>query len=450
MEGVRSMFETLGLPTLMDYVKIPCVSPLYDPQWERNGHIETAITVIKDWTESLGIEGLRSEVLRVEGAPPALVCDVEGTGGSEATVVIYGHLDKQPGQDSWDAFTPVLREGRLYGRGSSDDGYAVISSLLAVKSLGSPRPHCVLLMEFEEESGSPHFPLYLRQLSLTPTLVIVLDSNVPNFDRIWVTDSMRGSINFDLTVEVLQKGVHSGCSGLIPDSFRVLRSLIGRIEDHQTGSIRLPELHTNIPVKVYSQYAELSAMDPHWLSSFPLDSDTHPLHTDTVELRLNQTWRPALTITGVSGLPSCSKAGNVLRPSTSVRMAIRLPPDIHPETAFFHVEKTLCTNVPSDTKFTIDRVKMASGWVANTRSSRLDNALTEASNLCFGVDYGCSAAGGTIPVLSLLSSAFPEAEFLVTGVLSPDSNAHSPNESLNIEYCVRLTAALERVIGAFI
>jgi len=446
---MRSLFETEGLPALLDFVKVPSLSPRFDTEWAAKGHIEQAVETVKAWAEGLGLPGLSTHILRVSNAPPVLLCDIPGSNPASHTVLLYGHLDKQPGQASWPAFSPVLKEGKLYGRGAADDEYAAITALLAIKACGADKPRCVVLLETEEESGSPHFSTYLQEIKERiglPGLIIVLDSNIPSYDRLWVTESMRGSISFDLRVDVLGKGVHSGCSGLVPDSFRVLRCLLARLEDPKTGRIRLPQLHSALPPHLYRLFASLAQLDPAWLSAFPLCSE--PLHQDMVELRLNQAWRPALTVVGVDGLPGCQKAGNVVRPYTAVRVAIRLPPDLSPTEAYKAVQSSLLAAVPSQAQVTLTNSTLAEGWVSRVQSQKLQNAIKIASQHCFGTEPLASAAGGTIPVLSLLSAAFPEAEFLVTGVLGPGSNAHSQYECLDVEYCIKLTAAIASILKA--
>lgn len=449
--SMRSLFETEGLGALLAFVKVPSLSPRFEAEWAVKGDIEQAVETVKVWAEGLEVPGLSTTVLRLSNAPPVLLCDIPGSSPASATILLYGHLDKQPGQASWPAFTPVLKEGKLYGRGAADDGYAAITALLAIKACGADRPRCVVILETEEESGSPHFSAYLEEIKNRiglPALIIVLDSNIPSYGRFWVTESMRGSLNFDLRVDVLGKGVHSGSSGLVPDSFRVLRCLLARLEDSKTGRIRLAQLHSALPPHLYRVFASLSQLDPAWLSAFPFCDSTVPLQPDTVELRLNQAWRPALTVTGVDGLPSSEKAGNVVRPYTAVRVAIRLPPDVNPVLAYKAVEKAVLAAVPSQAKVTISNCAVAEGWVNRTPSPKLQSAIKEAAQHCFGTEASASAAGGTIPVLSLLSATFPEAEFLVTGVLGPGSNAHCPYECLDIEYCVKLTAAIASILRA--
>ena len=451
VESTQRLFETEGLSALLDFVKVPCVSPRYEPDWQAKGYIQQAVEGMKTWAEELGIPGLSTQILQICNAPPVLFCDIPGSSPSSPTICLYGHLDKQPGQVTWPAFTPVLKEGKLYGRGAADDGYAAITALIAIKACGTNRPRCVVVLETEEESGSPHFSEYLQEIRSrigSPALIIVLDSNIPSYDRLWVTESMRGSLNFDLRVDVLEKGIHSGCSGLLPDSFRVLRCLLARIEDPKTGQIRLPALHSSISPHTYRLFATLSQHDPTWLSAFPFSGSTGPLHSDIVELRLNQAWRPAMTITGADGIPSSQKAGNVMRPYTAVRVAMRLPPDINPAEAHKAVERTVLEEVPNKAKVSIENLGLAEGWVAKAQSQRLQNAINTASISCFGTEALASAAGGTIPVLSLLSAAFPEADFLVTGVLGPGSNAHSSYECLDVQYCAKLTAAVASILKA--
>ncbi|MEA2336170.1 MAG: hypothetical protein QOE82_177, partial [Thermoanaerobaculia bacterium] len=216
--SVSQIWDASIVPTLQRYIRIPNQSPLFDPDWKANGHMSQAVTLAKAWVEEQQIEGLRIETHELEGRTPLIFIAVDGDDSS--TVLMYGHLDKQPAMVGWDAglgpWTPVLRDGRLFGRGGADDGYAIfaaVSAIRAIKQQNVAHSRIVVIIECCEESGSVDLPPYIDFFSDrigTPRLVICLDSGCGNYDQLWITTSLRGSIVGNLTVEVLTEGVHSG------------------------------------------------------------------------------------------------------------------------------------------------------------------------------------------------------------------------------------------------
>ena len=255
------------VPELIEYIRIPCKSPHFDPHWERNGHIEAAVTLAETWCRAQAIPGMRIELIRLSGRTPLLFFEIPGAG--DQTVLLYGHLDKQPEMVGWrdgmGPWTPVLENGRLYGRGGADDGYAVfacLSAILALHRQGIAHARCVGMIECCEESGSYDLPAYLEALRVRVgkvDLVIGLDSGCGNYDQLWVTTSLRGIAAGTLSVEVLTEGGHSGdASGVVPSSFRIARLLLDRVEDSSTGQILAGEFHCTIPPERIAQAQQLA------------------------------------------------------------------------------------------------------------------------------------------------------------------------------------------------
>jgi acetylornithine deacetylase/succinyl-diaminopimelate desuccinylase-like protein len=305
------------VPELVEYIRIPNKSPHYDAAWQEHGYMEQAVEHIAGWCRVRQIEGLCLEVVRIEGRTPVIFMEVPGS--LDGTVLLYGHLDKQPEMVGWEEglgpWTPVLRGEKLYGRGGADDGYAAYASLTAIEALqreGVPHARCVILIEACEESGSYDLPPYLELLDErigSPELVVCLDSGAGNYEQVWSTTSLRGIITGELTVEILQEGVHSGdASGIVPSSFRIARRLLSRLEDEETGELRMPQLHVEIP-EARRQEAALSAESLGALvaGKYPFVEGAHGTGTDGAELVLARTWKPALSITGADGLPSCGR-----------------------------------------------------------------------------------------------------------------------------------------------
>jgi acetylornithine deacetylase/succinyl-diaminopimelate desuccinylase-like protein len=457
---VESVWDQSIVERLIEYIRIPNKSPAFDPSWREHGHMHRAVALIADWCKSQPIEGLVVEVIEHPGRTPIIWAEVPGAGSRAAdTVLLYGHLDKQPEMTGWaeglGPWTPVLRGDRLYGRGGADDGYAAFASLTAIAALRRrSREHArvVMLIEATEESGSPDLPYYVEALSArlgSPSLVVCLDSGCGNYEQLWCTTSLRGIITGTLTVRVLNEGVHSGdAGGIVPSSFRIARQLLERIESAETGEIRLRSFHADIPAaRVAQARVAAQALGASIAKKFPFAGRTSAMASDDVELILARSWRPALALIGASGLPTVETAGNVLRPSTSLQLALRLPPGVDAHARYLELKQILEANPPYDAtvSFAGDG---ASGWDAPALAPWLDTVLDEASRRHFGKPAASIGEGGSIPFIGMLGKRFPEAQFMITGVLGPESNAHGPNEFLHIPTAKRLTACVADVIEA--
>lgn len=454
---IATAFRTSILPALSDYVEIPAKSPHFDPDWAAHGHLERAVARAEQWCREQPLRGLRSEVVRLPGRTPLLLLEIPGSGND--TVLLYGHLDKQPEMEPWApglaAWRPVLRDERLYGRGAADDGYAVFASLTALAQLDAQRlPHarCIVLIETCEESGSYDLPAYLEHLRARigrPGLVVCLDSGCGDYERLWSTTSLRGIAGGVLRVRVLEEAVHSGdAGGVVPSSFRILRQLLARIEDAETGAILLSELHAEIPADRVAQAAAAAAVlgDAHW-HRFPFAGRTAPMGRDGAALVLDRTWRPALEVTGAAGLPSLDAAGNTLRTETAVKLSLRLPPGVPADAAVARLQSRLEADPPGGAVVRFEASTSAPGWNAPAPEAWLETALERASEAWFGRAPAWMGEGGTIPFLAMLATAFPDAQYLVTGVLGPGSNAHGPNEFLHVPTAQRLTGCLAQLLA---
>lgn len=452
-----SRFEEEALPVLERYVGIPCKSPLFDPDWRKRGHIEEAIALVGDWCRARPIEGLRVERIQLEERTPVLWMEIPGD--VDSTVLLYGHLDKQPEMEGWAAdlgpWRPVRRGEKLYGRGAADDGYAAFASLLAVESLshlGVPRPRCVVLIEASEESGSVDLPAYVEHLADrigSPELVICLDSGCGDYDHLWSTTSLRGMLMGSLEVEVLREGVHSGdAGGVVPDSFRLLRTLLERVEAADSGRLRLPELASEIPSERREQARRAAQVLGEGMAGrFPFVPGARPERLDPTELVLARSWGAALAVTGIEGAPPLRDAGNVLRPRTRLKLSLRLPPTADPETAARALRARLEEEPPHGAHVTFQLEGAAAGWNAPPLAPWLAEALDRASQEHFGAPAVHMGEGGSIPFMGMLGARFPSAQFLITGVLGPGSNAHGPNEFLHVPTAIRLTACVASVLA---
>ncbi|WP_133127151.1 M20 family metallopeptidase [Legionella nagasakiensis] len=455
-EYVEKQWQENILTSLCDYIKIPNKSPHFDAKWQENGYMEEAVAHVAEWCEVHAPKQMKLKVLRLDGRTPLLFIEVPGQ--SEDTVLLYGHLDKQPEMTGWKEgfgpWQPVLREGRLYGRGSADDGYAVYAALTAIRALQEQNlshARCVILIEACEESGSYDLPYYIEVVKEQigyPKLVICLDSGAGNYEQLWMTTSLRGNVVGELAVEVLSEGVHSGnASGIVADSFRIARGLMSRIEDEISGEIKLRELHCDIPPARINEAADCAAvLGKQVYDVFPFLHDVKPVLSDAQQLILNRTWRPALSVTGAEGLPTAARAGNVLRPKTSLKLSMRLPPLVDAKKAAQSMEKILTENPPYQTKTSFSVHDHAMGWHAPLMADWLTHAVYEASMQFFQKPAIYMGEGGTIPFMAMLGEVFPEAQFMITGVLGPNSNAHGPNEFLHLDMVKKVTACVAYVL----
>jgi acetylornithine deacetylase/succinyl-diaminopimelate desuccinylase-like protein len=454
---VADQWDASILPTLQDYIRIPNQSPLYDPQWKTHGHMHKAVELARRWAESQGVSGLALEVLEIEDRTPLIFMEVAGDPSS--TVLMYGHLDKQPAMVGWEEglgpWSPVLRDGRLYGRGGADDGYAIfatIASIRAVQQQKAPHSRIVVIIECCEESGSLDLPVYIEMLADrigTPRLIICLDSGCGNYEQLWMTTSLRGSIVGNLTVEVLKEGVHSGdASGIVPSSFRILRLLLDRLEDAKTGQIIPKWLHVDVPKDRMEELRESARVlaGETW-NKFPWVDGMQPVSKDPVELLLNRTWRPALAITAQEGMPDLVQGGNVLRPKTSLKLSVRTPPTLDVNAATERLKKLLESDPPYGARVRFEGEKGGTGWAAPSIAPWLEKSVDTASKTFFGKESMTFGEGGSIPFMGMLGERYPEAQFLITGVLGPHSNAHGPNEFLHIPFAKNLTACVAQVIA---
>ena len=456
-ELIESTWDRSITPSLIDYIRIPNKSPAFDPDWKKNGYMDEAVTLISDWCRANAIDDMALEVIQLEGRTPLIYIDVPGVG--EDCVVLYGHLDKQPEMVGWHEglgpWSPVLDGDRLYGRGGADDGYSAFASLTAIRAVraaGGQHARCVVIIEACEESGSfdlPHYIDYLQDRIGTPSLVICLDSGCGNYDQLWCTTSLRGIVAGNLEVRVLDEGVHSGdASGIVPSSFRILRQLLDRIDDSTTGTILLDALQVAIPSQRLRQaevVAQVLGEAVH--DKFPWRGDMRPAATGT-EAVLNRSWRPALSVIGMEGLPALQDAGNVLRPMTTIKLSLRIPPMVDAEVASQALKSALEHDPPSGADVRFVAEKGAAGWNAPPLEAWLEEACESASNTHFGKGAVWMGEGGTIPFMGMLGEKFPQAQFMVTGVLGPASNAHGPNEFLHIPCAKRLTACVAQVLDA--
>ena len=457
---VNTLWEDAVVPSLTEYIRIPNKSPAFDREWAAHGYMDDAVKLMEAWARARlpALKGATLEVVRLAGRTPVILIEVPGEVND--TVLLYGHMDKQPEFTGWEEglgpWTPVRRGDRLYGRGSADDGYAIygaLSALLALHDQRVPHARAVVLIEASEESGSIDLPYYVDHLASRigkPSLVVCLDSGCGDYDRLWLTTSLRGTAIGTLTVKVLKGGVHSGdASGIVPSSFRIARQLLSRIEDEKTGQVIPRGFHVDIPpARVAQAKAAAQIVGKEAYAKFPFVGRTRPMADDPAELILNRTWRPQLAVIGADGLPVPANAGATLLPSTTLKLSLRMPPTLDSDKGMALLSKLLTEDPPYDAEITWDPLlPNNSGWNAPELAPWLETSIKRAGQVAFGQPTAFMGEGGTIPFMAMLGAKFPETQFAITGLLGPDSNAHGPNEFLHIPTGKRLSETVALVLA---
>jgi acetylornithine deacetylase/succinyl-diaminopimelate desuccinylase-like protein len=453
-------FERDALGALMEFATVPSLSPEFDAEWVEHGYLEQAAQLLATWASSRKLGQVDVTVHHLEGRTPTLVVTVESTAGEGNTVVLYGHLDKQPPLGDWSEglapFIPFLRDNRLYARGVSDDGYAIFSALCAIEAMEAnhiPHARCIVLIEASEESGSSDLEAYLDYLAVhlgNVELLICLDSGALTYDRLWVTTSLRGLVNVEVTVRVLEQSQHSGSvSGVVPSSFRILRQLLDRVEDSTTGEVLIKEMHADIPEAAVTSTHDIAEEFGDVLANeIPSVSGLELMGSTEAERLLRRTWYPTLSVIGIGGVPSPDIAGNVLRAYTTAVLSFRLPPTVDEKSAGEAVVRILQADPPSNATIDVSIRSDGTGWATPAFAPWLASALEAASLDAFGRPVGYTGEGGSIPFLASLAKRYPGVQFVATGVGGPHSNAHAIDEMLDLPMAVGVTNAVITVLEA--
>ncbi|MGH1490463.1 MAG: M20/M25/M40 family metallo-hydrolase [Acidimicrobiales bacterium] len=454
------------IPRLKEYIAIPALSPAFDANWQNTGHLGRAVDLVEDWMRAQPIEGMTVWRQELDGRTPVVLAEIAPYGAQgrddAGTTILYGHLDKQPEMEGWrddlSPWTPVMEGTRLYGRGGADDGYAAFASLTAiqaVQSAGGSHGRLVVLIEASEESGSPDLPAHVEALADRlgeVELVVCLDSGCANYETLWLTSSLRGLVEGTLDIKIVEEGLHSGgVGGVVPSSFRIARMLLDRVETAQTGELLLDGATVEIPEhRVAEAEATADFLGDAAVETVPYVAGAGPAVAEPVEALLAKTWRPSLSYTGVDGMPAVASAGNVLRPGTALKLSLRVPPTADPDRVLAELTGALEADPPYGASVAFSDSGAAPGWNAPDLAPWLRTALDEASSRQFGQAMQLYGEGGTIPFMGMLGDKFPAAQFVITGVLGPESNAHGPNEFLDVAFAEKLTCCLAEVLDAAI
>lgn len=253
----------------------------------------------------------------------------------------------------------------------------------------------------------------------------------------------------DLKVECAASGYHSGeVGGIVPETFRIVRELLDRIDDPKTGKV-VDAFQSELPDwKVKEAIEVVRSQQTVLYDKFPVHEGVQVMNQDNlVEMYLDNVWRPNLAITGAGGLPNFKKAGNVIRASTTVRVSLRISPLMVSETAKEKLIEILTTDVPYNAKVTILGSNGGDGYCQKVLEPWLQGAIEKAGQDFYDKPAGTFGDGGSIPFLNELAKKYPDSQIVAFGVLGPYSNAHGPNEFLELDYAKKLTCSLSAILG---
>ncbi|MGH3275069.1 MAG: M20/M25/M40 family metallo-hydrolase [Streptosporangiaceae bacterium] len=404
-----------------DLVRIRSVSlPGFDPDPVRASALATATQL-----ERTPLQGIR--LLETEGAHPA----VFGHGRMRAgrpTVLLYAHHDVMPigEEDLWDSppFEAVERSGRLYGRGTADDKAAIAVHINALRSVD---PLCdvnvKVIVEGEEEASSPHLAAFLAEHAelLKADVIVVCDggnwkTGVPS-----IGTSTRGIVDCIIEVRVLNSAVHSGgYGGPLADAFISL--------SHALASLHDPDGDVAVAGLVHGKVPELDISPERFAALSGARPGCHLLGRGTIAQRLWE--KPAINVLGIDG-PRIAESGNRIVEVARARVSLRLAPGDDPDRAMRLLTSHLSSHVPWGGEVSVREGARAKPYLAKTGGPGFQ-AARSALEQAWGVAVVTTGEGGTIPMLTPLAEAFPQAEVLLTGVADPACRAHGENESLDL------------------
>jgi acetylornithine deacetylase/succinyl-diaminopimelate desuccinylase-like protein len=401
-------------------VRIPSVSfPEFDP-----AHVRSSAEATRGIFQAAGME---TRILEVEGAHPAVLGRLPAPDGAP-TVLLYAHHDVQPeGPESlWASppFEPQERDGRLYGRGTSDDKAGIVIHEAAIRAWdGHPPVGVTVFVEGEEESSSEHLGDFLTRYGddLKADVVILADSGNWRTGEPALTVSLRGIVACFVEIRTLDHAVHSGeYGGAIPDALTALCRTLATLHDEK-GNVAIPGLATGPADPLDLTEEELRA----WAGVRP---GVELIGEGSLTERL---WtRPSISVLGIDA-PRTPEASNQLVPFARAKVSMRIPPGQDAAEAMDALVKHIESNVPWGAEVNVVREGAGYPYTLSGDGPAYD-AMRRAMSEAFGrapVDMG---AGGSIPFVAEFADRFPDATLMLTGAGDPMCNAHSENESLDL------------------
>ena len=456
---IEKIFTSHLLPYLMNFIRIPNLSPLFDPDWNNNGLLLKAANLIISYANSLELKNAEINLIHDKGRTPLVFIDIPSSRKNDTRkILLYGHFDKQPWGKGWDEdkspTNPVIIDGHLYGRGSVDDGYASFSILTAIKACqdhNCPLPRICLIVEGAEESTDEDLNYYFNKL--LPILgenviaFIPLDSGSSDYNRLWITNSLRGFAEFNLNIQTLYQNSNYGpeASGRIAENLFVLRKSLENIMNTSTGEILIDEFYAKeIPKTIEEQIdKEVEIVKDTFFDNIPLYDGVTPLKNfDVKENIINNRWKPCLSILGIDNCPQKNENGFDVKNCIRVRISIRIPPTVNGKNAMEAFKKVITNNNYFGAQIEVGQSSIDDGWNLSNFSEKAKNILNKASLEFFGNEVAFKGVGGSIPFITNFQKKYPNADVICTGICGNESNEHGPNENLNIEVCKKMILVL--------
>ena len=446
------------IPNLMNFIRIPNLSPAYDYHWSTNGLLLQAANLIISYARSLDLKNAKIELIQDQGYTPLIFIEIPASRpNDDRTVLLYAHFDKQPHGTGWDddkgPTKPVIINNRLYGRGSADDGYASFAILTAIQTCqqhNCPLPRICILFEGAEESTDAHLTYYFNKLMpiLGKNLIsfIPLDAGCSDYDRLWTANSLRGSLKFDLNIQTLFNDCKYGpeASGRVAENLFLLRKVEEGIMDTSTGQVKIQEFFVKeIPKNIEEEMEkEIQILGDKFLDNIPLYNGVSPLSNDIKELMINNRWKPTCTILGIDNCPKSEDNGFGVNKSIKVRIGMRTPPGIDIQKAINVLKEKINNSIFFGAKISVENISIAEGWYMTTFAEKTKNILNQASLTYFGNELIFKGVGASLPFITYFQKNYPNTDIICTGILGPDSNEHGPNENLNIDACKKMILVL--------
>ena len=419
--AIDNLFPSLQ-STLEDLVRIPSISaPDFDA-----AEVRRSAGAVADLLSEAGFETVR--FLEVEGAHPAVFAEIPAPEGAP-TVLLYAHHDVQPVGDpsAWDRdpFEPIEENGRLFGRGSSDDKAGIVVHLGAVKAHGGRPPVGVkVIIEGEEEIGSTHLEEFLSSYRdlLEADVIVIADSGNWRVGQPALTTSLRGLVDCTVEVRTLRHAIHSGqFGGVIPDALTVLSRLLATLHDRD-GNVAIPGL-------VFAESGNLDLTEEELRAQAETVEGLEMIGSGSLTSRM---WtQPAVAVLAIDA-PTVSNAVNALVPAARAKVSLRIAPGDNPERASSALVAHLEQNAAWGAEVTVTPGATGEAFALET-TGRANDAFRSAFEEAWGRETVNMGVGGSIPFVAAFSDVFPEASILLTGVADPTSRAHGPNESVDLD-----------------
>ena len=455
---VEKMFTYNTLPYLMDFIRIPNLSPAFDYNWSTNGLLEKTANFVLSFINSLSLKNATTNLIQDKGYTPLIFIEISPSRPNDSrTILFYAHFDKQPHGTGWDEdkgpTKPVVENNRLYGRGSADDGYAIFSILTIIKACqdhNCPLPRICVIFEGAEESTNEHLIYYFNKLMpiIGNNLIafIPLDAACSDYDRLWMTNSLRGLLEYQINIQSLDNDCSFGpeSSGRVAENLFLIRKALDGVIDTTNGEIKIEQFQVKDIPKIIDEQMEkeIEVLDGKYFDTIPLYPGVSPLKTDIKEAMINNRWKPTLNILGIDNCPKIEDNGLRCNKSIKIKVGMRLPPGINENESINALKNTINNNIYFGAKASIENIDFNQGWSLTNLSERTKTILNRASIEFFGNEMVFKGDGRSIPFITYFQSKYPNTDIICTGICGIDSVEHGPNENVNLDACKKLILIL--------